>query len=69
MQTTIEINPDIAKKIIADASLKNLPVEVYLKRIIDEDERLKAMREAMRDELFLEDLAEIAEDFRQTDFE
>ena len=69
METTREINPDIAKQILSDASQKGLPVEVYLKKIIDEDERLKAMREAMNDELFLADLEEIAEDFRHADFE
>ncbi len=65
MQTTIELNPNIAKQIIADASQKGVSVEVYLKKIIDEDERL----EAMKDELFLADLEEVAEDFRHTDFE
>ncbi len=69
MQTTIEINSNIAKRIITDASLKGLSVEVYLKKIIDEDERLKAMREAMNDELFLADLKETMEDFQPTDFE
>jgi len=69
MQTTIELNPNIAKQIIADASQKGLPVEVYLKKIIDEDECLTAMQEAMNDELFLADLEEVAEDFRHTDFE
>ncbi len=69
MQTTIEINPNLAKRIITDASQKGLSVEVYLKKIIDEDERLKAMREAMSDELFLADLKETMEDFQPTDFE
>jgi len=69
MQTTIELNPNIAKQIIAEASQKGLPVEVYLKKIIDEDERLTAMLEAMNDELFLADLEEVAEDFRHTDYE
>jgi hypothetical protein len=69
MQTTTEISPDIAKQILSDASQKGLPVEIYLKKIIDEDQRLKAMREAMNDELFLADLEEIAEDFRHADFE
>ncbi|HEV8160613.1 MAG TPA: hypothetical protein VGP58_16400 [Pyrinomonadaceae bacterium] len=69
MQTTIKLNPNIAKQIIDDASQKGLPVEVYLKKIIDEDERLEAMCEAMKDELFLADLGEIAEDFRHADFE
>lgn len=68
MQTT-EINSSIAKQIIADASQKGLSVEIYLKKIIDEDERLNVMREAMNDELFLADLEEVAEDFRHTDFE
>jgi hypothetical protein len=69
MQTTTEINPDIAKQILSDALQKGLPVEVYLKKIIAEDERLKTMREAMNDELFLADLEEIAEDFRHANFE
>ncbi len=69
MQTTIEINPNIARRIITDASQKGLSVEVYLKKIIDEDERLKAMREAMKDELFLADLKETMEDFHPLDFE
>jgi len=69
MQTTIELNPNIAKQIIAEALQKGLPVEVYLKKFIDEDERLKAMQEAINDELFLADLEEVAEDFRHTDFE
>ena len=69
MQTTTEINPNIARQIIADASSQGLPVEVYLKKIIEENERLEIMREAMNDELFLADLEEIKEDFRHTDFE
>ncbi len=69
MQTTIEINPNVAKQILSDASQKGLPVEVYLKKIIAEDERLRAMREAMKDKLFLADLEEVAEDFRHADFE
>ncbi len=69
MLTTMEINPNIARRIITDASQKGVSVEVYLKKIIDEDERLEAMREAMKDELFLTDLEEVAEDFRHTDFE
>ncbi|HEX8734012.1 MAG TPA: hypothetical protein VF721_01730 [Pyrinomonadaceae bacterium] len=66
---TTEVNPDIARRILSDASQKGLPVEIYLKKIIDEDERLQAMREAMNDELFLADLEEITEDFRHADFE
>ena len=69
MQTTTEINPNIARQIIADASSHGLPVEVYLKKIIEENERLEIMREAMNDELFLADLEEIKEDFRHTYFE
>jgi len=69
MQTTIELKPEIAKQILSDASQKGLSVEVYLKKIIDKDKRLKAMREAMNDELFLADLEEIADDFRHADFE
>ncbi|MCA1623665.1 MAG: hypothetical protein LC768_05045 [Acidobacteria bacterium] len=69
MDTTTELNPNIAKQILTDASQKGLSVEVYLKKIIDKDERLKAMRDAMKDKLFLADLEEIAEDFRHVDFE
>ena len=69
MQTT-DLSPEIAKKILADASSNGLLVEDYLKKIIEtEDERLKMMQEAMNDELFLADLEEIAEDFRHADFE
>ena len=69
MQTTTELTPNIAKHILADASQKGLPVEIYLKKIIDEDARLGAMDEAMRDDLFLADLEEIAVDFSHADFE
>ena len=69
MQTT-ELNPEIAKKSLADASSNVLPVEDYLKKIIEiEDERLKMMREAMNDGLFLADLEEIVGDFPRADFE
>ncbi len=70
MSAVIEVNSTIAKRILEDASKKGLPVEKYLREVIEvEDERLKAMREAMNDELFLADLEQIAEDFRHTDFE
>ena len=69
MQTTTELNPGLAKQIIKDASKNGVPVEVYLKKIIDADERLDAMRTAMQDDLFLADLEEIAEDFKHADFE
>ena len=69
MQTRTELTPNIAKHILVDASQKGLPVEVYLKKIIDDDERFTAMCEAMDDELFLADLEEIAEDFKHADFD
>lgn len=72
MQTTTEISANIAKQILVNAESKGLPVEVYLKKVIEtakDDERIALMCEAMNDELFLADLKEIAEDFRQTDFE
>lgn len=69
MQTVVELNPNIAKQIISDASQKGLSVETYLKKIIDEDKRLDTMREAMQDDLFLADLREVAEDFHYADFE
>ena len=69
MQTT-ELNPEVARQILSNASKKGLPVEKYLREIVEsEDKRLNAMREAMRDKLFLADLKEIAEDFRHADFE
>ncbi len=70
MSAVIEVNSTLAKRILEDASKKGLPVEKYLREVIEvEDERLEAMREAMNDELFLADLEQIAEDFRHTDFE
>ncbi len=69
MQTTTELNPGLAKQIINDASENGVPVEVYLKKIIDADERLNAMRTAMQDDFFLADLEEVAEDFKHTDVE
>jgi len=72
MSATIEVNPDVAKKIFAEASRKGLSVEGYLREIIEskqEDERIKLMQEAANDELFLADLAEVMEDFCHADFE
>ena len=71
MSATVELNPEIAEQILANAKLKGLPVEVYLNKIIEskEDTRLSAMREAVNDKLFLEDLAATLEDFKHTDFE
>ncbi len=70
MSTAIELNSEIAQKILIDASEKGLSVEVYLKEIIEtEDERLNVMREAMGDELFLADLKEVAEDFHHIDLD
>ncbi|MBX3289061.1 MAG: hypothetical protein KF855_06905 [Acidobacteria bacterium] len=69
MQTTTELDPDIARHILANASQKGLPVDIYLKNIIDEDSRLVAMSEAMKDELFLADLRDVAEDFKHIDTE
>jgi hypothetical protein len=68
MQTTTELTPNIAKYILANAMQNGIPVELYLKKIID-DERLAAMSEAMQDELFLADFEEVAEDFKHADFE
>jgi len=72
MQTTTEINPNIAKQILNNAKSKGLPVEVYLKEVIEtqkDDERFMIMLEAAEDKLFLADLEEIAEDFKHADFE
>lgn len=68
MQTT-ELTPNLARKIIADASNQGVPVEAYLKNIIANDERLALMREAVDDELFMADLDEVTEDFKHVDLE
>lgn len=72
MQEVLELNAEIASKILSDAETKGLPVETYLKQFVhseNEDERIAKMREASQDELFLVDLAETMEDFRPIDFE
>jgi len=71
MSVVVELNPEIAKQILTNAKLKGLAVEVYLHKIIEneEDIRLSAMRDAVNDELFMADLAETLEDFRHADFE
>ena len=72
MSATIELSPEIAERILLNAKSKGLPVEVYLKEVIKtrkDDKRITAMCEAVKDELFLADLAETIEDFRHTDFE
>ncbi len=72
MQEVLELNSEIALKILSDAETKGLPVETYLKQFVrseKEDKRIVKMREALRDELFLADLAETMEDFRSIDFE
>jgi hypothetical protein len=71
MSTVVELNPEIAKQILTEAKLKGLSVEVYLQKIIknEDDPRLSAMWEAVNDELFMADLAETLEDFKHTDFE
>jgi hypothetical protein len=72
MSATIELNPEIAEQILTNAESKGLSVEIYLKKIIetrDEDKRVSAMREAVKDELFLADLTETMTDFHHSDFE
>ena len=72
MQKVLELNAEIAGKILSDAEMKGLPIEIYLKQLIysdKKDERIAEMREALRDELFLADLSETMEDFRSIDFE
>jgi hypothetical protein len=73
--SNLEMDSDVARQILARAAALGETVEVYLRRIIDsapaveEDARLTAMQEAMRDELFLGDLNEVMEDFHHTDLE
>lgn len=72
MSATVELNSEIAKQILFNAESKGLTVEVYLRKVIEtqkDDKRIAAMREAVKDELFLADLAETMGDFRHTDFE
>lgn len=67
----IEVNSEIAKKILTDAESKGISVEIYLREIVEseEDEKLAAKREAINDELFMADLSETLEDFKHIGFE
>ncbi len=71
MSVVAELNPTIAKEILKNASMKGVSVEVYLKTIVEseEDTKIDLMREAVKDELFMADLAETMSDFQDTDFE
>jgi hypothetical protein len=71
MSVVTELSPTMAKKILKNASLKGVSVEVYLKTIAEseKDTRINQMHKAVKDELFMADLAEIMNDFSQTDFE
>ena len=74
----INLKPEIEARLEAEARARGVPVETFIASVIEdglgrgaegEDHRLSAMREAMRDELFLADLAEAMEDFRYADCE
>ena len=72
--SNLQVNPDVARQILADAAAKGEPVEAYLKRIIgnspvEEDPRILAMRAAISDEMFLADLSETMDEFRHVDLE
>lgn len=72
MQEVLELDAEIAGKILCDAETKGLPVEIYLKQFVcseKKDERIHKMCEALRDELFLADLAETMKDFRPIDIQ
>ena len=71
MSVVAELNPTLAKKILKNASMKGVSVEVYLKTIVEseEDTRINLMREAINDKLFMADMAETMSDFGHTDFE
>ncbi len=71
MSSVLELSPAIADKILKESALKGVSVEVYLKEIAakNEDDRIKQMREAVKDELFMADLTETMNDFGHTDFD
>jgi hypothetical protein len=71
MSSVLELNPAVADKILKESALKGVSVEVYLKEIAskNEDDRIKQMREAVNDELFMADLTETMNDFQHTDFD
>ncbi len=57
---------------IPDHVPENDPVEIIIffrKKPEDYDKKIDELRSAMKDELFLSDLREIAEDFENIDFE
>jgi len=70
MSVVTELSPTIAKKILKNASLEGVSVEVYLRNIAEkEDARIGLMREAAGDKNFMADLAETMSDFQNADFE
>ncbi len=71
MSVVAELNPTIAKEILKNALMKGVSVEIYLKTIVEseEDTKIDLMREAVKDKLFMADLAETMSDFQYTDFE
>jgi hypothetical protein len=58
MSVVTELSPTMAKKILKNASLKGVSVEVYLKTIAEseKDTRINQMHKAVKDELFMADL-------------
>ncbi len=70
MSIVTELSPTIAKKILKNASMEGVSVEVYLRNIAEkEDARISLMREAVNDKLFMADLAKTMSDFQDADFE
>jgi hypothetical protein len=74
----IELDPIIAAKLRERAAAQGITLNELLRPLAEgvngeiteeEDPRLSAMREAMSDELFLADLAETMEDFKNVDAE
>jgi hypothetical protein len=76
MTVILELRPEIEAKAQAEAKARGLALEKYLSSVIErslteyaDDGRIRAIDEAMRDELFLADLAETMEDFKHVDLE
>ena len=71
----IEIDPIIAGRLRERAAAQGITLNELLRyfaegvngEMEEEDPRISAMREAMSDELFLADLAETMEDFKNVD--
>ncbi len=74
MAIEIELKPEVEARAVEEAKARAVSVEEYLASIIEgsmsdgaRDERFRMMEDAVRDKLFLADLAETMEDFKHAD--